>query len=86
MMNDARRMKKLKPPKKLCTWQVKLIAEGPQLNVAEWRHSLTKIWLKIGSGYGLLLGNTNSMHNPVLIYHQRFSVAFAREQYHKMLS
>ena len=43
----------------------------------------TKISLNISSGNGLLPDNTKPLPEAMLTFHQRGSVAFAREQFHR---
>ena len=40
------------------------------LIVAWWRHMATEIWVKIGSGNGLLTDGTKPLPEPMLTDHQ----------------
>ena len=46
------------------------------LIVAWWPHMATRILVNIGSGNGLMPDGTKPSPEPMLIYHQRYSVAF----------
>ena len=54
--------------------------------MAQWRHMVTWIWINIGSGNGLLPDGTKPLPEPMLTYHQRGSVAFSSEQFHRKCS
>ena len=67
------------------------------LSYASWTHChivtpmATLSWLSIGSGNGLVSDGTKPLPEPVLTYHQRYSMAFNIEQFymnsiHKMCS
>ena len=43
------------------------------------RHMATQIVVNITSGTGLLLDGTKPLHEPLLTYHQRYSIAFIWE-------
>ena len=45
-----------------------------------------KNWVNIGAGNGLLPDGTKPLPEPMLIYHQMVSVAYAKEQFHKKCS
>ena len=45
-----------------------------------------QLWLNIGSGNGLLPDGTKPLPEPMLSCHQRCSVAFTLEQFHKKCS
>ena len=47
---------------------------------------VTSIWIKIGSGNGLLPEGSKPLPKPVLTYHQRCALAFTWEQFYKKSS
>ena len=56
------------------------------LFMREWRRILIKIWLNSGSGNGLMLHGIKTLPEPMLTYHQRWSVTFASDEYHQKCS
>ena len=47
---------------------------------------VTQIWINIGSGNSLLPDGTNPLLEPMFTYHQRVSLAFTWDQFHKKCS
>ena len=44
--------------------------------VVLWHHTVTKIWVNIGSDNGLFPDSTKPLTEPMMTYHQRGLVAF----------
>ena len=51
--------------------------------VASRLHMATQMWVNIGSDDSLLPGGTKPLLEPMLTYHETYSIAFTWEQFHK---
>ena len=71
-----------------CTWENHLwlasiiVQRLMSYIVDKWQHKVTKIWVNIGSGNGLLPDVTEPLPEPMLTYHQWGPVALFQRQFH----